>query len=66
MVSVNFHFSFGILAIVHKLYFEPRREKNVFSSDTNLAVQLYTIRIDFKTEVVECLLFLYTKNKGAV
>ena len=29
MVSVNFHFSFGILAVVQKTLFEPRREKRL-------------------------------------
>ena len=37
MVSVNFHFSFGIYAVVHKLYLSHIAKK-VFSSNTNLAV----------------------------
>ena len=50
MVSVNFHFLFGILAVVHKLYLSHVTEKRL-QCDTNLAVQLQTIRIDFKIEV---------------
>ena len=65
MVSVNFHFLFGILAIVHKLYLSHVAKKRL-QSDTNLAVQLQTIRIDFKIEVLEGLFYLYTENKGAV
>ena len=57
MVSINFHFSFGIYAVVHKLYLSHVAKK-VFSSDTNLAVQLKMIRIDFTIEVVEGLFYL--------
>ena len=43
-------FLFGILAVVHKLYLSHVTEKRL-QSVTNLAVQLQTIRIDFKIEV---------------
>ena len=61
VISVNFHFSFGILAVVHKLYLSHVAKKSL-----QFRYKPGCIRIDFTIEVVEGLFYLCTKNRGAV